>query len=321
MGLAVVLKPAATHDDPRLIRKELLASVDAGETYYLAVVVEPTDATAAFTATDWAGSIPASCAAAPSGTAVLRTRTGIQPPASAPVVDADLGSVSVANSPQATASMPCPVSSFRWVHFKTAGATDAATKFVDIHAYGSVLSGTLANDTEMGLYDSTGTLVASNDDFTETGSVTLRESVLSYGQTSTVRDYSAHPIGVQGQNGAVLAAGDDYVAIGAFNMDFNAEFGAVATETIDSGTVMVTVITNTSVPACNAADIAALGGELGADGVLTVDDLVAYLSNFFSGTLAVADLTNLGGTGGPDAQLTVDDLVYFLSQFFSPCNP
>ncbi|MGH7131557.1 MAG: GC-type dockerin domain-anchored protein [Phycisphaerales bacterium] len=71
---------------------------------------------------------------------------------------------------------------------------------------------------------------------------------------------------------------------------------------------------------CNAADVAGFGGSQGPDGQVTVDDIVFYLSNFFSGTLAVADVAGFGGGATPDGQITVDDLVYFLSQFFSPCN-
>ncbi|MGH7131656.1 MAG: GC-type dockerin domain-anchored protein, partial [Phycisphaerales bacterium] len=79
--------------------------------------------------------------------------------------------------------------------------------------------------------------------------------------------------------------------------------------------------TSSGPAACNAADVAGLGGSPGHDGQNTVDDLVYYLSQFFAGNTAVADLTDLGGTGGPDGQITVDDLVAFLGAFFSPCNP
>ena len=70
---------------------------------------------------------------------------------------------------------------------------------------------------------------------------------------------------------------------------------------------------------CGIADVASLGGTGGDDGQLTVDDLVYYLAQFFSGSTAVADLTDLGGTGGPDGQITVDDLVAFLGAFFAGC--
>ena len=72
-------------------------------------------------------------------------------------------------------------------------------------------------------------------------------------------------------------------------------------------------------PPCGPADIAKQGGQLGADGQVTVDDLVMFLSRFFAGDLNVADVVSQGGTELPDGQVTVDDLVYFLSRFFGPC--
>ncbi|MGH7131252.1 MAG: GC-type dockerin domain-anchored protein [Phycisphaerales bacterium] len=70
---------------------------------------------------------------------------------------------------------------------------------------------------------------------------------------------------------------------------------------------------------CGIADVAGLGGTTGGDGALTVDDVVYYLSQFFSGNTAVADLVGLGGAGGPDGQITPDDLVAFLAGFFGGC--
>ncbi|MGH7132973.1 MAG: GC-type dockerin domain-anchored protein [Phycisphaerales bacterium] len=68
------------------------------------------------------------------------------------------------------------------------------------------------------------------------------------------------------------------------------------------------------------ADVASLGGTLGPDGILTVDDIVLFLSHFFANDTAVCDLAQLGGTPGADGQITVDDLVLFLSLFFSGCQ-
>ncbi|MGH7131255.1 MAG: GC-type dockerin domain-anchored protein [Phycisphaerales bacterium] len=70
---------------------------------------------------------------------------------------------------------------------------------------------------------------------------------------------------------------------------------------------------------CGIADVASLGAVAGDDGQLTVDDLVYYLSQFFSGNIAVADLVSLGGDTTPDGEITVDDLVAFLSAFFAGC--
>lgn len=70
---------------------------------------------------------------------------------------------------------------------------------------------------------------------------------------------------------------------------------------------------------CGRADIAGLGSTPGADGQLTVDDLVYYLGQFFGNAVTVADVAGLGSGGGPDGLVTVDDLVAFLAMFFAGC--
>ncbi|MGH7132147.1 MAG: GC-type dockerin domain-anchored protein [Phycisphaerales bacterium] len=404
-------------------------TLTAGANYYIAVVAEQNDAPSTF-ATNWAITTPASCTT-PSGSAIFRYRTGVQGPATPPTVNQDLGALGPCTSPLVSNTFTIGAAQFVWVKFTIASPTDANT-YVDMHTVGSVLTaGTFGpNDTEFGIYHSDGTFVDSSDD-----SGAARESLLSFGGTAVAA--RTYPPGFAGAldpaagGDGNLTADTYYVALGAFNVDFPAEFGATATNT-QTGTVKVTIHTNASnvcptigtdntnqtvacngtanftvgvadagaatyqwrkngvalangalpngavisgattttltitgvrnsngsvgvgsTPGgydvvittnnpccaatlssavasltitphcpCNQADIAQLGGGLGADGQLTVDDLVTFLSNFFSGNLAVADLTNLGGSGGPDGAITVDDLVFFLSKFFSPCtNP
>jgi hypothetical protein len=67
------------------------------------------------------------------------------------------------------------------------------------------------------------------------------------------------------------------------------------------------------------ADVAGVGGSVGGDGQLSVDDVIVYLGAFFRGDTGIADLTNLGGAGGPDGTITADDLIAFLSAFFTGC--
>lgn len=73
------------------------------------------------------------------------------------------------------------------------------------------------------------------------------------------------------------------------------------------------------VPRCGVADIVGLGATPPADGILTPDDLVAYLAAFFAGDVLVADIASLGGALNPDGQVTVDDLVAYLAAFFAGC--
>ena len=75
-----------------------------------------------------------------------------------------------------------------------------------------------------------------------------------------------------------------------------------------------------TLPKC-AADVTGLGGSAScaADGSVTPDDLIVYLSAFFGGNLAIADIASLGGNLLPDGQLTADDIIAFLSVFFAGC--
>ncbi|MGH7132720.1 MAG: GC-type dockerin domain-anchored protein [Phycisphaerales bacterium] len=70
---------------------------------------------------------------------------------------------------------------------------------------------------------------------------------------------------------------------------------------------------------CTVADVAALGGAVGPDGILTADDVVAYLAAFFANDLAAADIVGLGGSPSADGSLTADDLIAFLAAFFAGC--
>lgn len=69
----------------------------------------------------------------------------------------------------------------------------------------------------------------------------------------------------------------------------------------------------------NKADVAHVGGVPGCDGLVTVDDIVYYLNQFFANNAAVADIVGIGGVGPPEGAVTVDDLVAFLSAFFAGC--
>jgi hypothetical protein len=74
------------------------------------------------------------------------------------------------------------------------------------------------------------------------------------------------------------------------------------------------------VPCSSVADVASLGGAVGCDGQLTVDDLLLFLGEFFAGNKQVADVAKLGGSVGRDGQLTVDDLLVFLNGLFGGCR-
>lgn len=73
------------------------------------------------------------------------------------------------------------------------------------------------------------------------------------------------------------------------------------------------IVRSATVP--SLADVAGPGGSIGPDGQRTVDDIVAYLTMFFSGD-QLADIVTVGGDPIPDDLISVDDLVGFLSSFF-----
>ncbi len=304
------------------------STLTTGLTYYVAVVVEPDSSTATF-GHPWGVRIPGVCTTQPSGIVSLRYRNGWWPVPSAPTPRTDLGKVHSASgySPKATGDLDITstptVVRYRWVHFRSVLPTNASDYYLDIHTIGSNLPdlGRGAHDTEMAIFNKSGDKIAENDDYTD-GSTTIRQSVLSWGQTSSARSYgSGAATGISGGNGAVLPAGDYYVAIGQRDLSFDQDFAVTGINT-NNGTVKLTVVTNIVNPACNDADVAGLGGSPGPDGILTVDDIVYFNAQFFASNLDVADLVGLGGAPSPpDGQITADDLVYFLAVFFSACAP
>ncbi|MEO0482463.1 MAG: DVUA0089 family protein [Planctomycetota bacterium] len=109
-------------------------------------------------------------------------------------------------------------------------------------------------DTEIGLYDAAGDLISSDDD-----GAFATASLLSFGSGSGRADLD--------ENGAAAAAGQDgllapglyFLAVGEFNVDFNASsFDAVSTGADIGGEIVLNVFTNIPAPASLA--MLGLGG-------------------------------------------------------------
>jgi hypothetical protein len=118
----------------------------------------------------------------------------------------------------------------------------------------------------------------------------------------------------------------DYTAFNAsgsglpFNPYTTQSFLFVGDDTSSAGaTASFTRIEIIDAARCGPADVAKLGGALGFDGVLSVDDLIAYLGAFFGGNATIGDIATLGGANAPDGQITADDLIAFLTAFFAGC--
>ncbi len=81
-------------------------------------------------------------------------------------------------------------------------------------------------------------------------------------------------------------------------------------------------------PPC-LADVTDIGDTgAGPDGILTVDDIIAFVNAFGDATgcpgvapCNLADVTDIGNSGaGPDGELTVDDIIAFVNNFGAGCG-
>jgi len=69
---------------------------------------------------------------------------------------------------------------------------------------------------------------------------------------------------------------------------------------------------------CGASDIAGPGPSIGADGELTADDVIQFISWFTSGD-ARADVAGPGPSVGGDGEFTADDVILFINRFTAGC--
>ncbi len=250
--------------------------------------------------------------AAPTANAVIRTRLGVAPPAAAPAVVSDLGTIGTALTlplvVNGTIDNPGEV---KWYKFTTAASTDADTLFVDIDNEGSVG----ITDPELGLYRADGTLRANDDD---SGSGFY--SQLTFGGNANPRPAVGTGLPYDGRNGT-LDAGEYYLVIGAFNTIFGTcDWGVSSTGT---ATGEYTININTSLPGggsggCNVADIVGIGGLPPADGLLTGDDFNAFIGAFAANDLR-ADIVGIGGLPPADGLITGDDFNAFIGAFAAGC--
>lgn len=130
-----------------------------------------------------------------------------------------------------------------WYKF-TVGDVIGPGDFLTIDTFGSTLTGGSfgnGNDSEIGLYSSSGALIATNDD-ADFGAGNLLSYLGFGGAVDTVGD---------------LAAGTYYIALGGFNTDFGPAFGAVSTSPVN-GNYKLTI--NTNVPTPGVMALAGLAG-------------------------------------------------------------
>ena len=82
--------------------------------------------------------------------------------------------------------------------------------------------------------------------------------------------------------------------------------------------VGMTIIGNTSTPAC-IADVGVAGGGAGHDGMLDNNDFIAFINYFFAQN-PIADMGVAGGLPGSDNTWDNNDFIAFITAFFNGCQ-
>lgn len=150
-----------------------------------------------------------------------------------PPVDVDLGTIGTGTT---SGSAPLSPGVVRWFKFTTT-VPIAAPDWLTATTAGSNLPGGLApNDTEIGIYNTAGVLLTTNDDISFPADATSQVN------------FGTPPAPVGGTPVATLPAGVYYAAVSSYNTVFNAGFAVTSTGTT-SGTVQININTNVPEPA------------------------------------------------------------------------
>lgn len=151
-----------------------------------------------------------------------------------PPVAIDLGSINPTNSYVHTKDL-LAVGGINWYKFTTTGVISSPDWLIAETLGSTLTGGTYPDDTEIGLYNSLGSLLVTNDDINFGGGV----------NTSRVWAGGTPPAQVPagGTAGpASLPAGTYYVAVGGFNSTFGAAFAATSTS-LETGSLALTIRT------------------------------------------------------------------------------
>ncbi|MFT3683877.1 MAG: GC-type dockerin domain-anchored protein [Phycisphaerales bacterium] len=207
-----------------------------------------------------------------------------------------------------------PVGQPAWLSFTLTDAlsSDAGTH-LDITS-GSAISTVF--DSELGLYSSSGVLVAIDDD--EGADLGAFISLGAGGGTTTGSTDTATTRS-DGRDGS-LPAGTYYLAAAEYNTTFGNAFATTLSFGEGGGSLDVTLRSGRveQQSGCGPADLGAAGGVPGSDGQLNNNDFIAFISYFFAGD-AHADLGVAGGLPGSDGHYDNNDFIAFISFFFAGC--
>ncbi len=219
----------------------------AGDCLWSADVIVPLAATAG------AASLPATVTDVQNRTGVGAVNLTI---VALPTVSVDLGTIS--SGLTVNNSLSLAASQVHWLKLTLSSPVDRSMgQYLDIDTEGSALAP--SNNTEIGLYNANGVLVATDDN---DGSSLL--SQLSFGLDVPARPAVSTSVAYNGRDGAVLPAGDYYLAVGGNDSAFAASFGVTSTSTA-TGPVTVRINLGTF----TGGGVPATFTELGAFGSTT----------------------------------------------------
>ncbi|MFT3687113.1 MAG: GC-type dockerin domain-anchored protein [Phycisphaerales bacterium] len=252
-------------------------------------------------------------------TATVRVRFYRTSPSVTPANAQDLGLLQ--GTANGVYTMPADLGArFKWIKFTIfAAASDATGRYIDIDTANTVAP---VHDTNIALYNSSGVLIASNNDIApgwNAGNPTGGNSALSFGATQPVRPYSAMNLNMPSGNGrnGPLNPGTYYLQISECCAGFGADRFWVVNDYVTNtavGNVNWAIRTNYQ-PACGFSDVGHQGGMPGGDSHLDNNDFIAFVSLYFESNPA-ADVGVSGGFAGHDGLFDNNDFVVFVAQFF-----
>ena len=191
-----------------------------------------------------------------------------------PVVDEDLGSITQYTPTVINRTFTCsPANPIQWFKIVVPAATNP-NAFLDIFT-----SGTVGDDTEVGLYRADGTLVDSDDD-----DGAANYSALSYGSTDFAFATRVNPLANGAQAAGVASNGRDgasdiapgiyYIAVGNYNVTFGTTAFNVTTNSTGTGTHNIDIRYNGIAPANPAVNSVAstpATGYIGSSSTVVVN--------------------------------------------------
>ncbi|CAN5775781.1 hypothetical protein BH11PLA1_BH11PLA1_05100 [soil metagenome] len=264
--------------------------------------------------------------------------THLVPVVTSPILDQNVGAVSIAGSPYVLNQTPAfdiGPRDVRWFTFTTAALTNEGTDFLDIDTQG--YGGTVPI---LGLYTDTGVFVAGN----QANGTTFTQSGLYFGSTSTTGRTTVTGAPNTFAASAPLAAGTYWLAFSRWDtvnpatFSFGTDSWSLTTNhNFVAFPIVINVRTNQATPPtprCQPADIADDAGNplpsAGPNNGVNEGDYNAFFNNFFTNQAvgSPADIADDAGNPlppfnitppGPNSGVNEGDYNAFFNNFFNGC--